>query len=246
MKIPENEMKHNRILYEKVYDDTGLPWIPENIDLLRRILDCIRNGDAEQMETIVGILPEEFQASFGDNPIRHTRNLVISLVQLMGIAAIETGVPAALCIRHMEDYVKRTEEADSFETIRTLADEAKMRFCLLTADRVIPKVEDYRIRDSIVYIREHITKKITRTELADRAGMSEAYFSKKFHALTGKTPGEYIRIERIRQAKRMLTETDESLAEIAGYLAFTSQNYFQTVFKQAEGCTPLEYRLKHR
>ena len=41
-------------------------------------------------------------------------------------------------------------------------------------------------------------------------------------------------------------ETDESLAEIAGYLAFSSQKYFQTVFRRVEGCTPLEYRLKHR
>ncbi len=36
--------------------------------------------------------------------------------------------------------------------------------------------------------------------------------------------------------------TNKSLIDIANHLSFSSQTYFQTVFKQVKGTTPAEWR----
>ena len=40
----------------------------------------------------------------------------------------------------------------------------------------------------------------------------------------------------------LLKFTEKSLAEIAYYLDYSSQNYFQNIFKKVTGKTPFEYR----
>ncbi len=238
---PENQ----RELYETVYEDAGMSWISENVRLLQELLDCIRRGDVQKMESLLDVLPSDLRARFGETPLRHLKNLVISLIQIMGITAIESGAGSSLCIRYMERLVQQTEASDSPETIRALADEAKLLFCRLTAEQITLDVPDRRIGRAVRFIHDNTSRRISRKELAELAGMSEAYFSKRFRSLTGKTVSEYIRHTKIRQAKRMLADTDETLAQIASYLDFSTQNYFQTVFKQIEGCTPLEYRRQH-
>ena len=44
------------------------------------------------------------------------------------------------------------------------------------------------------------------------------------------------------EAKRMLRDTDLTVANIADRLAFCSQSYFTKNFTEIEGMTPVEYR----
>ena len=56
------------------------------------------------------------------------------------------------------------------------------------------------------------------------------------------TISEFILRERMLEAKRMLRDSDLTVAAIADKLAFCSQSYFTKNFTQTEGMTPLEYR----
>lgn len=47
---------------------------------------------------------------------------------------------------------------------------------------------------------------------------------------------------KIKEAQRLLLTTAKPLSEIAQYLGFSSQSYFQNVFKRCTGVTPGEYR----
>ncbi len=239
---------NSRTLYEQVYDDIGIgiSWISENVDLLKRLLGCVRHGDVKTMRTLTGINPGSLEAQFATNPMRHTRNLVIGLLYMLGITAMESGAPSALCVRIMESYAQRTEQAETTGQLYAIADEAKLEFCRQSERYRMPGINDYRIRDAIIYIDEHISEKICIRDAAEKVGLSEAYFSRFFHEATGKTVTEYIQFAKIRQAKELLAYTDETLAEIANYLAFSSQNYFQKIFKKVEGCTPGDYRKMHR
>ena len=51
---------------------------------------------------------------------------------------------------------------------------------------------------------------------------------------------------KIHCAQKLLEETDASLAEIAVFLSFSSQSYFQTVFRRVVGCSPGAYRKELR
>ena len=49
----------------------------------------------------------------------------------------------------------------------------------------------------------------------------------------------------IENYKSLLHYTDMTLAEISCYLCFSSQSYFQNVFKKEYGVTPMQYRRQH-
>ncbi len=58
--------------------------------------------------------------------------------------------------------------------------------------------------------------------------------------------GAFITRCKLEEAKSLLTYSNKSLAEISSYLCFSSQSYFQNVFKRKYGITPKQYREKAR
>ena len=53
---------------------------------------------------------------------------------------------------------------------------------------------------------------------------------------------EFITMERIDAAKRLLGETDLKVADIAGAVGIHDVPYFRQLFKKTVGMTPREYR----
>ncbi|MEL7486384.1 MAG: helix-turn-helix domain-containing protein [Pseudomonadota bacterium] len=92
------------------------------------------------------------------------------------------------------------------------------------------------------HIRKNFNREITLKELAGLAGMSESTFSRRFKASTSLSPYQFILNERIVEAKRLLRDTNWSLADIAIAVGFSSQSHFATAFKKIAGLTPLAYR----
>ena len=72
--------------------------------------------------------------------------------------------------------------------------------------------------------------------------ISPEYLSTRFKQVTQTSIPDYISRQKILEAKRLLRLTDKPLSEISEYLSFSSQSYFQNVFKKIAGITPLEYR----
>ncbi|WP_081674142.1 helix-turn-helix domain-containing protein [Butyrivibrio sp. VCD2006] len=46
----------------------------------------------------------------------------------------------------------------------------------------------------------------------------------------------------MEEAKSLLHHSDRTISEISEYLCFSSQSYFQNVFKAKYGMTPKEFR----
>lgn len=94
------------------------------------------------------------------------------------------------------------------------------------------------------YLRCNFSQNITLQTLSAVANLSPIYFHKLFTAYFHKTPNQFLLDLRIAHAKRMLLEEDFSLSDIALACGFTSQSYFCSRFKKANGQTPLQYRRK--
>lgn len=83
-------------------------------------------------------------------------------------------------------------------------------------------------------------------QLAEMAGMSVSNFFRNFKAATGTSPIDWLKRERINQAKKRLIETDATIAEIADATGYYDQFYFSRDFKRMTGVPPSEYRARER
>jgi AraC-like DNA-binding protein len=90
-------------------------------------------------------------------------------------------------------------------------------------------------------VQENISS-ITPEELARLACMSYSKFRKVFKEYTGFAPAQYIQEVRINMAKEILTNTSQSIKEIAFELGYENRDYFFTVFRKVTGMTPVNYR----
>ena len=72
--------------------------------------------------------------------------------------------------------------------------------------------------------------------------LERSTLSKKFKREMGFNISSYIMRRKLEEAKSMLNYSDKTVSEISEYLCFSSQSYFQNVFKRKYGMTPKEFR----
>ncbi|MCJ7446782.1 MAG: AraC family transcriptional regulator [Bacteroidales bacterium] len=100
------------------------------------------------------------------------------------------------------------------------------------------------IEKSILYMHEHINKKITLADLARHCGFSVSQFSLVFKKKTSRSPIDYYNNLRIQNACQMLDFTNLHIKEISTQLDFEDQFYFSRVFRKIMGLPPKEYRKR--
>lgn len=102
--------------------------------------------------------------------------------------------------------------------------------------------EQADLSEIISRIREHPERKIVLSDLAKEAALSHTGFINAFKQATGFPPLHYQLYCRLTQAKRFLSETEDSITDIAARSGFASSQHFATHFKKMFGCTPKAYR----
>lgn len=143
------------------------------------------------------------------------------------------------------------------EPMRELNEQAErsalemMRFVSSMYDSVLAALESVAAPTGIItsikqYIREHFRENINREEMAAFVFITPNYLSKLFRSETGMTLREYVNQCRIREAKRLLANTELTISEIALETGFENMSYFSTVFKKACGVGPLAWRNGER
>ena len=74
--------------------------------------------------------------------------------------------------------------------------------------------------------------------------MSRSQLFRKFKAVLDITPSEFIRLERVKAAKKLLDEGRYNVNEISIETGFSSPSHFISTFKKATGFTPREYQQR--
>ena len=78
--------------------------------------------------------------------------------------------------------------------------------------------------------------------LAEQVHLSPGYLGDLLKKETGKNAQDHIHFYLIEEAKNILLSTNKSVGEIAYALGFEYPQYFNKLFKQKTGKTPLEFR----
>ncbi|MBN2710938.1 MAG: helix-turn-helix transcriptional regulator [Planctomycetes bacterium] len=107
--------------------------------------------------------------------------------------------------------------------------------------------EKQRLVNSIrAHVEDNYLSHIDYDELALDYNLSPASFRRLWASFVGVPPARYVMGLRIRQACRMLVETQKSIGEIADELSFDDPLYFSRKFRKLVGETATDYRRKHR
>lgn len=92
------------------------------------------------------------------------------------------------------------------------------------------------------WARRHIEGDPSLTALAAKARMSRRTFIRRFEAATGVTPGEWVLLERMAQARRLLETTTLPIEQVASATGFGSADALRHHFRARLGTSPARYR----
>ncbi|MBQ9098111.1 MAG: helix-turn-helix transcriptional regulator [Clostridia bacterium] len=105
---------------------------------------------------------------------------------------------------------------------------------------------DPLVHSALQYIRDHLTQKLTVGELCRALSTNPSTLNFKMRRELSLSVGECVINERMRLARRLLTNTTFSVGEIAVRCGYENIYYFSTVFRQYHGIAPTAYRGTQR
>lgn len=92
------------------------------------------------------------------------------------------------------------------------------------------------------YIEQHYAEDLTLEIVAEHLPITAGYLSTVFKEKTGEYFVDYVNGVRIREAQRMLLETDLRVQDIAVRAGYQNVNSFNRMFKKWSGMSPREFR----
>lgn len=213
------------------------------------LLSYVRDGETEKLKQFLletAKTVEMREGVLADTPLRQAKNILIGFIGMVGkIGAIGGGMDVEDVYRLNDLYTQECEKAQTVDAVKLLQFNLLLDYTERVAHAKLPVGTSKEIFSTVQYIRNHTNAQIGIDDVASVVGKSRSYITKQFRHETGKSITEFITESKLQDAKRLLRYSDKTLAEIANYLCFSSQAYFQTVFKKAAGITPSEYRRKH-
>lgn len=202
----------------------------------------IKNGQTEKLNHLFKNSILGNTGKLANSQLRQDKNNAIVSITIATRAAISGNLNPEMAYQLSDYYIQKIEEgSDSSQILQTNAT-AMIDFCSRVKELHYNGLGSPVIDRAVRYIADHITQKITVDDMAKNLYISRAHLSSKFKNETGMNLIDYIALQKINEAKRLLRYTDKSLSEISTYLAYSSQSYFQNQFKKITGITPLLYR----
>lgn len=98
------------------------------------------------------------------------------------------------------------------------------------------------VDESIRYISQHYSEKITINEIAEFIGINRSYLYKLFQDHFNMSPQDYLINFRIEQSKALLLETEMNIGEIAQLVGYSDQLIYSKIFKKRVGSAPKTFR----
>jgi AraC-like DNA-binding protein len=110
------------------------------------------------------------------------------------------------------------------------------------ANNWLSALRDEQVGRAIALLHGDVRRAWTNASVARAVGMSRAAFARRFKALVGAPPIDYLAQLRMQRARLLLRDGTMPLGEIAAQTGYGSDSAFSRAFKRLEGVTPREYR----
>lgn len=209
-------------------------------DKEKELIVKVKNKDADSAKALLNdLLGYVFFAEGSNLDVVKTR--AIELCSLLSRAAIEGGATNNVILKMNNHFVKTLQEIKNLDDLCYKLQETLEAFTS-NMFHSIPGKNHEMIKNAIHYISKNFSENITLEDTASHVHLNPAYFSTIFKQSTGSSFKEYLNMVRIEESKRLLSNTDYSIIDIAVASGFEDQSYFSKVFKKYTGITPKQYR----
>ena len=254
------------IPYDRLYSDAQI-LTPDDASLRRRIdrlesgelhnayyfevemYQKVREGNSEQLDRFFREHAQVrmTEGRMADNPLRQAKNVFLSVLFRTGfIGAIPGGLDVEKTYQLMDYYSREAERLTSVEAVVKLQHAMVMDFCKRTGAARRPEDISSDVWHCMNYIRSHVYEPITVADIASDVHRSISYVTKKFRQELNTHMTAYVNRCKLEEAQTLLIYSEKTLAEISHDLCFSTQSYFQNLFKREYGITPSQFRRQAR
>lgn len=155
------------------------------------------------------------------------------------------------CFKGINDVVNTDRNGSNASRIRNLVN----YLLILILDLL--KTEDIVLNESLTdssrsvqYFLKELDKSLSEDWTIERmsksAGVGLTRFTHHCKQLTNLTPMRYLTMRRLEMSKKILLDKRNlTVSEVAYICGFATSQYFSTVFKKHEKCSPNEYRRRN-
>jgi len=102
----------------------------------------------------------------------------------------------------------------------------------------------WQVKRVTTYMLEHASESLTLDELAGVIHLSRFHFCTAFRLATGKTPHEWLVIQRIGMARKLLEDGALNITDVALAVGYGTPSAFTAAFRKIVGCTPTDFRRR--
>lgn len=241
-------MAQNREFNSMFFNRLENQQIHKQYDDETQFYDLIAEGNIEKIKEIAlgekkaDMYEDPMYGHLSDNPLQNAKYHVAISIALVTRYCITHGLDHELAYTLSDYYILKTDRLLNVMDVVKLHGEMLIDFTQHMAE--LPKHDVYSLRtiQAINYVCSHYTEDINVETVSEALDINRSYLSKIFKENTGKSLGDFIRIERLKAAANMLRFSDYTASQIAEYLHFSSQSHFIQCFKKEMGCTPAAYR----
>lgn len=207
--------------------------------------DLVKAGDPASLDQLEYLRRNHAARQFSGNPLRNEQYLFAIIAALLARSCMESGMPQDEAYRLSDIYIQQADLCATAQEVARLASEMAGEYTHRMQQRRRASYSRI-VQRCIDYIHAHLYTHIAVQELSAHIGRSPAYLSTRFKRETGASLTDYICGKRIEISRFLLLHTEYTSQEIGDCLLFSSNSYFIKVFKKQTGCTPKQYREKHR
>jgi len=212
----------------------------------RQLMQYVQNGDVKNVKALLKSSSGLSAGRMANNALRQEKNIFISSVAFVMRSAIEGGMDIEQAYQLSDVYIQECERTQDISYVANLEYSMLIDFTERVSNSKIPQGMSWEIFDCVQFITQHINDPIQVGDVAAHIGKSRSYLCCKFKKELGFDISRFIMRCKLEEARSLLTFSDKPLSEISNYLCFSSQSYFQNVFKKKYGMTPKQYRDKTR
>ena len=203
----------------------------------------ISMGDVDGLLRFIRTNMPLMEIRTSEDPLLQGRTAIAFLASTCAQAARNGGLPVSRCYAITQDYIKLANESVNEELVHFLM--LPMMLELTKAVGTEARAYAHPIsHHAMIYVRSHLGEPLDGDSVAEACGVSRKTLCTRFKQETGETFASYVRRLRVERVRRLLDTTDLEISQIAYHTGFSSQSHLQTVFKQATGYTPREWRLR--